>query len=67
MFPGHYESLQDKLAQMKDAREALDALREEHREKRRREMEELERQRQIQLAAKLEVMRQKKQVGEGHW
>ena len=47
---------------MKDAREALDALREEHREKRRREMEELERQRQIQLAAKLEVMRQKKQV-----
>ena len=62
MFPDHYESLQDKLAQMKDAREALDALREEHREKRRREMEELERQRQIQLAAKLEVMRQKKQV-----
>ena len=62
MFSDHYESLQDKLAQMKDAREALDALREEHREKRRREMEELERQRQIQLAAKLEVMRQKKQV-----
>ena len=62
VFPGHYESLQDKLAQMKDAREALDALREEHREKRRREMEELERQRQIQMAAKLEVMRQKKQV-----
>ena len=50
---GHYENLQDKLAQMKDAREALDALREEHREKRRREMEELERQRQIQMAQKL--------------
>ncbi len=58
----HYEALQDKLAQMKDAREALDALRDEHREKKRREMEELERQRQIQMAAKLEVMRQKKQV-----
>ena len=59
----HYESLQDKLAQLKDAREALDALREDHREKRRREMEELERQRQIQMAHKLEIMRQKKHVG----
>ena len=58
----HYESLQDKLAQLKDAREALDALREDHREKRRREMEELERQRQIQMAHKLEIMRQKKHV-----
>lgn len=56
----HYESLQDKLAQLRDAREALDALREDHREKRRREMEELERQRQIQMAHKLEIMRQKK-------
>ena len=56
----YYESLQDKLTQLRDAREALDALREEHREKRRREMEELERQRQIQLMQKLEVMRQKK-------
>ena len=58
----HYESLQDKLAQLRDAREALDALREDHREKRRREMEELERQRQIQMAQKLDVMRQKKHV-----
>ncbi|XP_045212780.2 hepatocyte growth factor-regulated tyrosine kinase substrate-like [Mercenaria mercenaria] len=55
-----YESLQDKLAQLRDAREALDALREDHREKRRREMEELERQRQIQMAQKLDIMRQKK-------
>lgn len=61
---GHYESLQDKLAQLRDAREALDALREEHREKRRREMEELERQRQIQMAQKLEIMRQKKHVSQ---
>merc|ERR1719305_1078792 len=45
-----YEGLQDKLNQVKDARAALDALREE----------EAERQRQIQLAAKLEVMRKKK-------
>lgn len=56
----HYESLQDKLAQLRDAREALDALREDHREKRRREMEEMERQRQIQMALKLDIMRQKK-------
>ncbi|XP_033096306.1 hepatocyte growth factor-regulated tyrosine kinase substrate-like isoform X2 [Anneissia japonica] len=55
------EALQDKLAQIKDAREALDALREDHREKLRQEAEEAERQRQIQLAQKLEVMRQKKQ------
>ncbi|KAK3590950.1 hypothetical protein CHS0354_034521 [Potamilus streckersoni] len=55
-----YEALQDKLAQLKDAREALDALREDHLEKRRREREEFERQRQIQMAQKLEIMRQKK-------
>ena len=57
-----YESLQDKLAQLRDAREALDALREDHREKKRIEMEELERQRQIQMAQKLDIMRQKKHV-----
>lgn len=62
VFPGSYEALQDKLAQLKDAREALDALREDHLEKRRREREELERQRQIQMAQKLEIMRQKKHV-----
>lgn len=56
----HYESLQDKLAQLRDAREALDALREDHREKRRREQEEQERLRQIQMSQKLEIMRQKK-------
>ncbi|XP_052784474.1 hepatocyte growth factor-regulated tyrosine kinase substrate-like isoform X2 [Mya arenaria] len=57
---GHYESLQDKLAQLRDAREALDALREDHREKKRREFEEMERLRQIQMAQKLDIMRQKK-------
>jgi len=55
-----YEGLQDKLAQIKDARAALDALREEEAERKRAEQEEAERQRQVQLAAKLEVMRQKK-------
>lgn len=57
----HFERLQDKLTQVKDAREALDALREEHREKLRREAEEAERQRQLQMAHKLEIMRKKKQ------
>ncbi|XP_046470166.1 hepatocyte growth factor-regulated tyrosine kinase substrate isoform X2 [Neodiprion pinetum] len=57
----YYEGLQDKLAQMKDARAALDALREEHREKLRRQAEEAERQRQLQMAHKLEIMRKKKQ------
>ncbi|XP_023677772.1 hepatocyte growth factor-regulated tyrosine kinase substrate isoform X1 [Paramormyrops kingsleyae] len=57
----YYEGLQDKLAQLRDARAALNALRDEHREKLRRAAEEAERQRQIQLAQKLEIMRQKKQ------
>lgn len=57
----YYERLQDKLTQVKDARAALDALREEHREKMRREAEEAERQRQLQMAHKLEIMRKKKQ------
>ena len=57
----YYEGLQDKLTQAKDARAALDALREEHSERVRREAEEAERQRQIQMAHKLEIMRKKKQ------
>ncbi|XP_076800622.1 hepatocyte growth factor-regulated tyrosine kinase substrate-like isoform X1 [Clavelina lepadiformis] len=57
----HQEALQDKLVQLKDARAALDALRTEHAEKLRRAAEEAERLRQIQMAKKLELMRQKKQ------
>ncbi|XP_018323996.1 hepatocyte growth factor-regulated tyrosine kinase substrate [Agrilus planipennis] len=57
----YYERLQDKLTQVKDARAALDALREEHREKLRKQAEEAERQRQQQMAHKLEIMRKKKQ------
>ncbi|KAH8293168.1 hypothetical protein KR044_009654, partial [Drosophila immigrans] len=56
-----YEQLQDKLAQIKDSRAALDVLRQEHVEKLRRIAEEQERQRQMQMAQKLEIMRQKKQ------
>lgn len=57
----YYEGLQDKLVQIKDARAALDALREEHCEKLRRQAEEAERQRQLQMAQKLDIMRKKKQ------
>ena len=57
----HQEALQDKLVQIRDARAALDALRAEHAEKLRRAAEEANRQRQIQMAQKLEIMRQKKQ------
>ncbi|XP_065210044.1 hepatocyte growth factor-regulated tyrosine kinase substrate isoform X2 [Planococcus citri] len=57
----YYEGLQDKLTQVKDARAALDALRDEHKERLRREAEIAERQRQLQMAQKLEIMRQKKQ------
>ncbi|RWS11679.1 Hepatocyte growth factor-regulated tyrosine kinase substrate-like protein [Dinothrombium tinctorium] len=57
----YYESLQDKLSQIRDARAALDSLREEHQEKLRREAEESERIRQQQMAQKLEIMRKKKQ------
>ncbi|RWS26954.1 Hepatocyte growth factor-regulated tyrosine kinase substrate-like protein, partial [Leptotrombidium deliense] len=57
----YYESLQDKLSQIRDARAALDSLREEHQEKLRREAEEQERIRQQQMAQKLEIMRKKKQ------
>lgn len=55
------ERLQDKISQIRDARAALDALREEHREQLRRAAEEAERIRQQQMAQKLEIMRKKKQ------
>jgi len=55
------EIVQNKLVQIKEARAAIDALRLEHLEKTRREAEEAKRQRQIQIAYKLQVMRAKKQ------
>lgn len=62
MFLAYFENLQDKLTQLKDAREALNALRAEHYQRKQQEAMERERQRQIQLAQKLDFMRQKKQV-----
>ncbi|UYV76367.1 HGS [Cordylochernes scorpioides] len=55
-----YEGLQEKIAQIKDARAALDSLRQEHNEERRRQAEAAERQRQRQMADKLQLMRAKK-------
>lgn len=57
----YYENLQDKLTQLKDAREALNALRHENFEKKKRDLEEQERVRQVQIAQKLQFMRQQKQ------
>ncbi|KAK8734099.1 hypothetical protein OTU49_006016 [Cherax quadricarinatus] len=57
----NFERLQDKISQVRDARAALEALREEHRDRVRREREEQERLRQIQMMQKLEIMRKKKQ------
>ena len=62
LISAYHESLQDKLGQLKDAREALNALRDEHLENKRRQAFESERQRQLQLAVKLDDMRQKKHV-----
>ncbi len=62
VYLAYYENLQDKLSQLKDAREALNALREDHFENKQRLALERERQRQMQLAVKLDDMRQKKQV-----
>lgn len=56
----YWEGLSDKVNAINDARTALDALRHEHKEEMKRRKEEAERQRQILLAQKLELMRQKK-------
>jgi len=60
-FIVHYEQLQDKLSQLRDARAALDALRDEHKDRLRQQAEEQERARQSLMAQKLHIMRQKKQ------
>ncbi|CAF0822136.1 unnamed protein product [Adineta ricciae] len=56
-----YENLQDKLTQLKDAREALNALRNDHYEKKQQEAFERNRQRQLQLTQALDFMKRKKQ------
>lgn len=57
-----YEGLQDKLAQLRDARDALNSLRQEHEEKRRIEAQEKAKRKQIQMMQKLDVLRKQKQV-----
>ncbi|CBY43126.1 unnamed protein product, partial [Oikopleura dioica] len=56
----HWEQLNDKVTMIHEARNALNALRTEHKAEMRRKAEEAEGQRQILLAQKLELMRQKK-------
>ncbi|VDO16000.1 unnamed protein product [Rodentolepis nana] len=56
------EKVQDQTAQIKEAREALDSLRNDYAEQRRREEEEAHRQRQIQMMQKVEHLRQKKRA-----
>lgn len=61
-FPDHFESLQDHLAHIQEARQAVDALREDHeRQKQARALEE-QRLKQIQMQQKVDLMRQKKHV-----
>ncbi|VVC43417.1 Hypothetical protein CINCED_3A019870 [Cinara cedri] len=57
----YFERLQDKLVQIKDTRAALDAMREDHKAALQQEAAFAEQQRQIQLAMKLDVLRQRKQ------
>lgn len=61
-FLAHFEGLQDKLAQLRDARDALNSLRQEHEEKRRIEAEERAKLKQIQMMKKLDILRKQKQV-----
>lgn len=57
----YFERLQDKLVQVKDTRAALDAMRDDHKAAIQQEAAFAEQQRQIQLAMKLDVLRQRKQ------
>ncbi|VDD79711.1 unnamed protein product [Mesocestoides corti] len=56
----YLEKLQDQTTQVRESREALDALRRDYAEQRRREEEEAHRQRQLQMMQKVEVLRQQK-------
>lgn len=57
---GYYESLQDHLANIGEARQAIDEMREEHERKRQERMAEEQRLRQAQMQQTLEMMRMKK-------
>ncbi|KAH8864512.1 Hepatocyte growth factor-regulated tyrosine kinase substrate [Schistosoma japonicum] len=56
----YFEKLQDKLNQIREAREALDALRHDHAVRKQMEEQEAARIRQLQIMQKLEAMRQQK-------
>ena len=58
----YYERLQDHLANILDARQALDALREEHQTEHQARMLEAQRIRQQQMQEKLANVRRKKHV-----
>lgn len=60
---GYYESLQDHLANIGEARQAIDEMREEHERKRQERLAEEQRLRQAQMQQTLEMMRMKKHVG----
>ncbi|CAH8578227.1 unnamed protein product [Schistosoma turkestanicum] len=56
----YFEKMQDKLNQIREAREALDALRHDHAVRKQMEEQEAARMRQQQIMQKLEAMRQQK-------
>lgn len=58
----YYESLQDHLAHIQEARQAVNALREEHKRQMEARLMEEQQQRRMQMQQKLEFMRQKKHV-----
>ncbi|CAF3458583.1 unnamed protein product [Rotaria socialis] len=54
----HFETLQEKLTALRDAREALNILRYEHHQKQRQEQEHLEQQRRVLMIQKVADLRQ---------
>ncbi|KAK6747247.1 hypothetical protein RB195_000454 [Necator americanus] len=58
----YYESLQDHLGHISEARLAIDELRAEHKRRREERLAEEQRQRQAQMKQTLEMMRMKKHV-----
>lgn len=62
MFSDHFESLQDSLAHIQEARQAIDALREDHERQKQARIIEEQRLKQIQMQQKVDLMRQKKHV-----
>ncbi|EGT45504.1 hypothetical protein CAEBREN_13026 [Caenorhabditis brenneri] len=57
---GYYEGLQDHLANIGEARQAIDEMRDEHERKRQERIAEEQRLRQAQMQQTLEMMRMKK-------